>query len=181
MLYKDFPKQITFVLLAESHFQLLLKWLHAPHVQAYWDHDLKYDLDLVKAKFGKYIHGIPISNVPNKSVHAYIVHLDDTPIGYIQSYNACYHAQKNGLDLNLIPKNSAGIDIFIGEEKFLGKGFSSLIIEAFWSQIVSKHFEHCLVDPDANNIKAIRAYVKAGFTVVSSLSNDKTTWMILDK
>ena len=176
---KNFSQHIKFISLSESHFPLLLKWLETPHVKACWDQDIKYDLNLVNKKFDKYIHGIPISNALSKLIYAYIVYLGDAPIGYIQTYNANCYAEKNGLNVNLIPTASAGMDMFIGEENFLNKGFGSLIIESFWQQIVSKHFDHCLVDPDANNIKAIRAYVKAGFTVVSSLSNDKTTWMIL--
>ena len=51
---------ITFELLHESHFPLLLKWLETPHVKKWWDQDVKYTMDLVKEKFGKDIHGISL-------------------------------------------------------------------------------------------------------------------------
>jgi hypothetical protein len=44
--------KITFIPLQESHFPLLLKWLEAPHVKAWWDQDVHWNLELIKEKFG---------------------------------------------------------------------------------------------------------------------------------
>jgi aminoglycoside 6'-N-acetyltransferase len=46
---------ITFKPLNESHFPLLLKWLEAHHVKAWWDKDVIYTMELVKEKFDKHI------------------------------------------------------------------------------------------------------------------------------
>lgn len=45
---------IAFKPLTKSDFPLLLKWLEAPHVKAWWDQEIKYDLVLVKEKFGSH-------------------------------------------------------------------------------------------------------------------------------
>ena len=173
--------KITFKPLCAADFPLLLKWLEASHVKAWWDQDIKYDLDLVKEKFGKHVHGTPISNASNKLIYAYVVHVDDVPIGYIQAYNALSFAEDNGLDTTLIPSLSAGTDVFIGEHPFLGRGLGAQILESFWNDLLSPHFDCCLVDPNPNNNRAIGAYKKAGFNIIEKASNTGLTWMIREK
>ena len=46
--------KISFKLLSEAHFTLLLKWLEAPQVKAWWDKDVQWTLALVKEKYADY-------------------------------------------------------------------------------------------------------------------------------
>lgn len=170
--------QIQFIPLAESHLPLLWKWLEAPHVKAWWDQDVTYTLDLVQQKFGKHLHGMPMSSTSNKLTYAYIVYIDENPIGYIQAYNALCFSEENGLDAVLIPASSAGIDMFIGEQECVGKGFGAKILKSFCNEILSPYFNYCLVDPDSQNHRAIHTYKKAGFKIINKLSNITITWMI---
>lgn len=39
---------LTFIPLQERHFPFLLKWLEMPHVKAWWDKDVKWNIDLIK-------------------------------------------------------------------------------------------------------------------------------------
>lgn len=168
---------ITFLPLAESHFPLLLKWLEAPHVKAWWDEDVVYTMELVHEKFGRHAHGIALSLNSDNKTFAYIICFNQEMIGYIQAYNARDFAQENGLDLNMISGAICGVDLFIGESTFLHKGFGSQILNKVERQILASHFDWCLIDPAKDNIAAIRAFTKAGFQEDTSLKSDSHIWM----
>lgn len=80
--------KITFTPLAKPHFPLLLKWLEAPHVKAWWDTDVHYTPELIQEKYGSYVDGYKQIGSERKPIHAFIIYFDDAPIGYIQYYNA---------------------------------------------------------------------------------------------
>jgi RimJ/RimL family protein N-acetyltransferase len=94
------------------------------------------------------------------------------PIGYIQIYNLYAFARAKPLiDL---PKSLAAIDLFIGEKEYLGQGFAAEILKQFDYQ----NFEYILVDPDINNIAAIKTYEKAGFNKFKEHADTNEIWMI---
>ncbi len=170
--------KITFTLLAELHFSLLLKWLEAPHVKKWWDQDVTYTMDLVHEKFGKHIHGIALSKNSNHKTYAYVICLDEEMIGYIQAYNAHDFAQENHLDLSAISGVVCGVDLFIGESSFLNKGLGASILNEFANQILAPHFDWCLIDPAKDNLTAIKAFTKAGFKIFEQFQTESTAWMI---
>lgn len=169
---------ITFKPLHESHFPLLLKWLETPHVKKWWDQDVVYTLDLVKEKFGKHIHGLALSKNSNHKTYAYIICANKEMIGYIQAYNAHDFAQENGLNLSSISGSVCGVDLFIGEQPFLHKGWGTRILNEFQEQILAPHFDWCLIDPAKDNLVAIKAFKKAGFKIFEQFETESTAWMI---
>lgn len=190
---------LSFAPLAESHLPLLLKWLETPHVKKWWpadrsllsakalapvkgeggDQDVTYTLDLVKEKFGKHIHGLALSKNSNHKTYAYIVCANKEMIGYIQAYNAHDFAQENGLDLSAISGSVCGIDLFIGEQLFLHKGWGARILNEFARQVLlASHFDWCLIDPAKDNLTAIKAFTKAGFKIFEQFQTESNIWMI---
>ena len=151
---------ISFQHLRQDHLPLLLLWLNAPHVQNFWDRGTEWTEGLVQGKYGTYIEGYKWVGQEKRPLHAFIIYLADRPIGYIQYYNAG-HFPREGYELD--HPRLAALDIFIGEESVLGKGYGSLSIKKFLSTYVWNDFHACFVDPDVSNIAAIRAYEKAGF------------------
>ncbi len=172
--------KITFVPLAESHFPLLLKWLETPHVKKWWDQDVTYTMELVKEKFGKHIHGLALSKNSNHKTYAYIICANKEMIGYIQAYNAHDFSHENSLDLSAISGSVCGIDLFIGEQLFLHKGWGAVILNAFESQVLTTHFDRCLLDPAKDNLTAIKAFTKAGFKIFEQFQTESYIWMIKD-
>ena len=172
--------KITFTPLAEPHFPLLLKWLETPHVKKWWDQDVTYTMDLVKEKFGKHIHGLALSKNSNHKTYAYIICANKEMIGYIQAYNAHDFAQENSLNLSAISGSVCGIDLFIGEQLFLHKGWGTVILNAFESQVLTTHFDRCLIDPAKDNLTAIKAFKKAGFKIFQQFQTESNIWMIKD-
>lgn len=160
---------ITFTPLQESHFSLLLRWLEAPHVKTWWDQDIHWTPALIKEKYGDYVKGYKLERGIKKPLQAYVIYEDDQPLGYIQLYNAYDFPREDQIPLEGMPESLATIDIFIGEEDYVGRGFGSRIIQQFVRKYVDPHYATCFVDPDTRNASAIRAYEKAGFKKVKTI------------
>ncbi len=175
---------ITFMPLKQSHFSLLLKWLETPHVKAYWDKDINWTLKLIKEKYGDYINGYKILKLANKTIkkpmHAFIINLDQQPIGYIQYYNKHDFPPEQGYNVNL-PSSCAAIDCYIGELEFINKGIGTQLLITFIKQYILQKFDYVFVDPDTANIVAIKAYQKAGFEIYKKVNNGKITLMLYEK
>lgn len=154
--------RIGFKYLSDSDFNLLLTWLQAPHVKKWWDQEVNYTLDLVKEKYSSYIRGYKKVGGKSKPIHAFVIHSDEHPIGYIQYYNA-YDFPIDNRQLNTLPKSLAAIDLFIGDKDYLGKGVGQKALELFLENYVFAEFDYAIVDPDSNNLVAISTYKKVGF------------------
>ncbi|WP_367608387.1 hypothetical protein [Legionella sp. W05-934-2] len=59
--------KISFKSLCEADFSLLLKWLEAPHVKAWWDQDIEWTPDLIRENFD-YIKGYKFYNGVAKAI-----------------------------------------------------------------------------------------------------------------
>jgi RimJ/RimL family protein N-acetyltransferase len=165
----DFHK-ITFRKLTETDLLLMHRWLNTPHVSQWWEVDGKRNPDYEEV----IKHYVPRfqSSDPTKS---YIVVYNETPVAFIQSGLVADNLQyKEALGLGI---DTVGIDIFIGEEKYIHKGLGSLIIKAFLRNIVFKVYnvDVCSIDPEPENKIAIRAYEKSGFGHI------KTNWSPIEK
>lgn len=176
---------ITFVPLAESHFPLLLKWLETPHVKAWWDQDVHWTPDLIQEKFENYVKGYKSSKfrdqVIKKPTHAFIIVFDDTPIGYIQYYNKHDFPSEQGDETTELPLSCAGLDWYIGDYEFTGKGLGPKALSHFLESYVFPSFGSVFVDPDTANLAAIRAYEKAGFKLVKLVNKGTITWMLKEQ
>ena len=162
---KAVKSHLHFKPLAETDFPLLLKWLEEPHVKVWWDQGITWTPELVSKKYAL-----------KRPVHAYIILIDDAPIGYIQFYDVKDFADA---DRPECPQSVAGLDYYIGESGFLKKGFAPIILQKFLLEQVKPLFAHCLVDPDVKNTSAIRAYEKTGFKAMTCPSQD-VQWMLVN-
>lgn len=172
---------ITFVPLAVSHFPLLLKWLEAPHVKAWWDQDINWTPEIIRQKYESYTRSYKVLKLEDrriqKPIHAFVIALDDHPIGYIQYYNKHDFPSHHGYDSSDLPRSCAGFDWYIGESEFTGRGIGSQVLSMFIQEHVFPKFQYVFVDPESNNSIAIRAYKKAGFARVKEVNN--VVWMML--
>lgn len=169
---------ITFKPLCEADFPLLLKWLEAPHVKAWWDQDIKWTLALIQEKYANYVKGYKLENGVRKSISAHIIYVDMTPIGYIQIYNA-YDFPCSKL-LTGLPVSLAAFDVLIGEINYLKQNIGSRSIIQFLKEYACS-YTHVFADPDKNNLSAIRAYEKAGFKKIKEQADTGEIWMIREQ
>lgn len=96
------------------------------------------------------------------------------PIGYIQCYDLRDFAHPD-LPYNILPQKCAGLDLFIGEIESIGRGVGTQILQQFLTEQVDPLFNGCVIDPVSDNLRAIKAFEKAGFKTFQEVSN--ITWM----
>jgi RimJ/RimL family protein N-acetyltransferase len=164
--------KITFRKLQEADLPLMHKWLNTPHVSQWWVEDGKRNLIIAYEEIIKhYVPRIRGSDPTN----CYAVIYGEALVAFIQSALVGDNPQyKEILGLG---GDTAGIDIFIGEEGYVHKGLGSLIIKVFLKDIVFRVYDVdvCSIDPEPENKIAIRAYEKSGFRYI------KTVWNPISK
>jgi aminoglycoside 6'-N-acetyltransferase len=75
------------------------------------------------------------------------------------------------------PAELAGIDLFIADENHLRTSYSSNVLKTFINKYLKNDFKAVLVDPDKNNITAIKFFGKNGFTHI--LSQDEQHYLMI--
>jgi len=146
---------IDFRPLKETDFPMMHTWLNTDFVIE-WFEKGGMSKNEIKEKFTPYITG-------EKPTQAFIIVIDGTEAGYIQTYFI-----KDYLDYNeyvAADDSAAGVDLFIGNKLFLHKGLGEKIMKAFLSRHVFSNplIHHCIIGPEPKNAVAIRMYEKAGF------------------
>lgn len=154
---------IHFRTLDRGDLPLMHRWLNTPHVVEWWPDDA-LTLDQIIAKYSPRIDG-------KEDVRCFVIVHGDAPIGYIQRYpidgNSEYARHVAA------PERAAGIDLFIGAVEFHHRGLGAPIIRQFLNDIVFSDpaVESCIIDPAVSNRGAIRAYEKAGFRFLKTVTN----------
>jgi RimJ/RimL family protein N-acetyltransferase len=130
-------------------------WFNKPHVQRYYS--LRdWTEEEVFQKLLPYI-------AFDKGVHGFVIAVDEYFIGYIQYYPIVLHPwPKQDLPPHII-NTAAGVDLFIGEESYMGQGWEAKIVNVFCQTILSKQYRYCFVDPDIRNVASLRMFAKCGF------------------
>lgn len=157
---------ISFKPLKSSDITRLHHWTKQPHVRLWW-HDPE-DWESFKEKFERKITS------PHRL--CFIINVDEHAIGYIQAYHA--HAFPEWFDED---KGTFGMDLFIGDPEYLGKGYGSLVVRQFTDHLFNlPTVKKIVINPNINNVIAIRAYEKAGFKKRSIKITGPTTEIILE-
>jgi len=131
------------------------KWLNNAFLAQYWKDPAT--LDDVNAKYEPYVMG----KVPTTP---YIMIIDGNDIGYIQTYYYSDHMDSY-YDLLEVSTFTAGVDLFIGEENYIHKGYGVHIMREFIRKHVFSNPQttEVMVTPEPNNAVAIKVYEKVGF------------------
>jgi aminoglycoside 6'-N-acetyltransferase len=128
---------------------MLLEWLSQPHLAEWWGDDPHEALaEIMEA-------------MDSIETEPLIVELDGRPIAYVQSYDP--HLE-DGHPYRDQPFGTLGIDISIGPPNLVGIGHGSAIVRQFADMLFEEGCPRLIIDPHPDNLRAIRAYEKAGFT-----------------
>jgi RimJ/RimL family protein N-acetyltransferase len=153
---------ITFEPVAETHYPLLRRWLNAPHIREWWgdpDTELGHIVEMVEGR---------------DTTRPYIFHVNGAPTGYIQVWLIGPHQTKDWLKdhpwLRDLPPHAVGVDLSIGKADKLSKGIGSTVLRRFVAMLKAEGHTAIIIDPDPENTRAVRAYVKAGFRPVPHLA-----------
>jgi len=147
--------RIAFRRLTEDDLPLMHRWLNTPHVMRWWNSGGQTMAE-VQEKYLPCITGAA-------PTEPYLILCGGTPIGYIQTYRINHwpdYARHIGVD-----DDTAGVDLFIGEPEYIGRGLGPAAIRTFLCEVVFGSFDAgaCVIGPSVENQGAIRAYTKAGF------------------
>lgn len=159
----------TFKAITPNDFDLLHRWLNTPHVASEWDNNTTRED--IQEKFGAKI----ISTIQR----AFIVYHNSEPLGYIQAYQASKVGDGwwPGLSSDIV-----GFDQFIGVPEKLGKGLGSGFVKALSDWLLElRHVSKCITDPSPSNLRAIRAYEKAGFIRVGLVQTPDGEALLMEK
>ena len=138
------PDRIGFRRLRNADLPMIHRWLHTPHVARWWHEDTG-TFEEVSEEYTAHIEG-------EEPVEPFLILYDDGPVGYIQSYRVSDDEEYEGL---IGIENSAGIDLFIGEEYLLYRGFGPLVIRRFIEEVFFADGASRLSRPRAENTTAL--------------------------
>ena len=139
------PKYI-FRPMTAADLPLIRRWLALPHVREWWG-DPQEQYTLVSG------------DLDEPAMDQYIVALAENSFAYFQCYDLT--AWNSGFGQQ--PPGTRGIDLFIGEADMIERGHGSALIRAFADGRLRQGAPRMVTDPDPGNLRAVRAYEKAGF------------------
>ncbi|HYF93409.1 MAG TPA: GNAT family N-acetyltransferase [Symbiobacteriaceae bacterium] len=135
---------------------LMHRWIHTARVKAVWDPDKAWTYSEVVDKYQPRTDG-------SEPTDSFVIMCDGQPIGYIQTYLwRDYPDYAQHLHLT---EEAASLDVFIGDEAYIGKGIGPQMLICFMREIVFANpaLDSCIISPEVTNVPAIKAYEKAGF------------------
>src|SRR5262245_52150865 len=135
-----------FAPLAHSHLPIVGAWLAQPHVARWYDSPQEALRRIER-------------HLDESEIQCFLVRLDGRPIGYIQAYDPHAYQSHPYQDQ---PMDTRGIDQFIGEAAFVGRGHGPRFIDQFVLDLYDRGATRIVTDPHPTNAAAIRAYIKAG-------------------
>jgi aminoglycoside 6'-N-acetyltransferase len=142
------------------------EWLAAPHVGRWWP-DAGEQAEEITAHLGE------------PAMQCLLLTIDATDVGYLQVYDPHHEpclapdGQPAAHPYCDQPHGTRGIDLFIGDARFVGCGHGPRLV----AEVVRRLFSHgapCVVtDPDPVNAQSVAAFRKAGFR---ALEERDTAW-----
>lgn len=132
--------------MAAADLPLIRRWLGEAHVREWWG-----DPDEQLALVG--------GDLIEPAMEQFIVLAGHRPFGYLQ----CYRLTAWNTGFGPQPENTRGIDQFIGESDMIERGHGSAFIRQFVDEGFRQGLPRIVTDPDPRNLRALRAYEKAGF------------------
>lgn len=146
----------------KDQFELIYQWYRKPHVLEFLD-DPETGRSIPDLQ--NYLTGRDHFWTP------WLAYYKETPFAYLMTARV----RKNEVGIWSKWREKKGktysLDMLIGEESFLGKGLSHLVIQKF----IKEKFSHAaafLIDPELRNIHAIHVYEKAGFVIVEEFKGE---------
>lgn len=136
----------TFRPMTAADLPLVRRWLGEAHVREWWG-DPEEQLALVSG------------DLIEPAMDQFIVLAGERLLGYLQ----CYSLTAWNTGFGPQPEDTRGIDQFIGDGDMIARGHGSAFIRQFADARLKQGLPRIVTDPDPLNLRAVRAYEKAGF------------------
>jgi aminoglycoside 6'-N-acetyltransferase len=134
----------------EGDLALAERWLETPEVLRWWG-DPAEQLALLK------------QDLDEPAMRQWIVEHRARPFAYVQAYEAHAWPQPH---LRPLPVGAHVVDAFIGEPAMLACGHGGAFLRLFARMLVDEGASAVVIDPSEQNVRARRAYARAGFVEV---------------
>jgi aminoglycoside 6'-N-acetyltransferase len=141
-------------------------WLTEPHVTRWWPNP-----DVAVRSIAQHLS--------EPAIECSILTIDGRDAGYLQVYDP-HHApppaaneQTRDHPYRDQPRGTRGIDLFIGEARFIGRGHGSCLIRRILEHLFEEGIPCVVTDPDAANARSVAAFHGAGFRCVGERN---TAW-----
>jgi aminoglycoside 6'-N-acetyltransferase len=141
------PSAYAFRPAVRADLPMLRRWLHTPEVLRWWG-DAEEQEALLREDFAE------------PAMVMRIVSLDGRPFAYAQDYEVHAWPQPHFAHL---PRGARAIDSFIGEPDMIGCGHGATFLRLLAERLLTQGAPIVAIDPDRNNVRARRAYARAGF------------------
>jgi aminoglycoside 6'-N-acetyltransferase len=132
---------------ARSDLPMLSRWLESPEVVRWWGEPVE-QFALLDEDLG------------NPLMTMRIVAFEGRPFAYAQDYAVHSWPQPHFAGL---PPGSRAIDAFVGEPDMVGRGHGGVLLRLLAQRLVDEGAPMVAIDPDVENLRARRAYARAGF------------------
>ena len=137
---------------------LISRWFHSPHVSEFWGEAPTNIRDFRSAMTGVF------------ALFNYWIGQDDTmPFCLLITTDATRDTPEHLAPFLPETGEAWTLDVLIGPLEYVGRGIATQMLESFLSHIQyqNRALRTVLIDPEANNSRAIHVYEKAGFQLVS--------------
>lgn len=147
---------ISIVPMTEDHLVYWNEWVNVPHVKNTWFLEgyepPEYMLEKLKG---------------NGYDYPFIICLDNKPIGYLSCSDLYAYKTLCDNPKGVFTNEEKGtwcIDLFIAREDCLNKGYGTLVMNQCVNMLIDQYgAKKIMIDPAADNQRAIHCYKKAGF------------------
>jgi aminoglycoside 6'-N-acetyltransferase len=152
---------ISFRPVTEKDLPMLHEWMQRPHWQEWWgdpQEELGYIRDMIEGR---------------DTTRPFIFQVGGTDKGYIQVWFI-----KDQRDTEIasdypwlkeLPEDAVGVDLSIAAPEDLSRGIGTMVLQAFVRTLRQEGYRRIVIDPDPANLRAVRAYRKAGFREIEAL------------
>lgn len=139
---------------------LLVRWLSDPEVLRYYEgRDRPHDMEMVRKHFYE----------DREEITPCIILYDGQAIGYLQFYPLSHEDQAQ-YGIKPTMNRVFGMDQFIGETAYWGKGIGTKLIKTMVNYLIAQHQAvRIMMDPQTWNERALHVYEKCGFRKLALL------------
>lgn len=154
-------RAIAFRPVLRADLEMLRRWMARPHWREWWG-EPETEIRLVE----EMIAG-------RDSTRPFLFMIDGQPAGYVQVWRIADHLVEPWLSeapwMARLPSAAVGVDLSLARAEDLGRGIGPAVLRAFVARLRDEGEREIWIDPAPGNLRAVRAYEKAGFRVAPDL------------
>ncbi|TYC51869.1 acetyltransferase [Rhodobacterales bacterium] len=163
---------ISFRPVVPADLSVLGKWMERPHWREWWgepETELGYVRDMIEGR---------------DTTRPFIFIVDGEDAGYIQVWFVRHQLGTRWVEenpwLEWLPTDAVGVDLSIADSERLSRGTGTRVLQEFVRKLRQEGHRRIIIDPDPANLRAVRAYRKAGFQEIEKLPGEPEDCLLME-